>query len=50
MAFESQPTREDVEREYPRLMADFLLDRVLSNDLDAEEAQLMYQVLTDTPD
>ena len=49
MAERLTDTRESIDAEYPMLMADFLLDRVLEHEIDATEARVMYQVLTDEP-
>ncbi len=50
MAERITDTRETIEAEYPKLMADFLLDQMLERRMNADEAVLMYQVLTDVED
>ena len=40
-------TADGIESEHPKLMTDFLLDRMLEHEPAAEDAVVMYQVLTD---
>ncbi len=48
MAERITDTRETIEAEYPKLIADYVLDLVLSNEYTAEQAGILYAVLTET--
>ncbi len=48
MAERLTDTRETIEAEYPKLIADYVLDLVLDNTYTPEQAGILYYVLTDT--
>lgn len=48
MAERITDTRETVEAEYPKLVADYVLDLILEQNYTPEQAAILYAVLTET--